>query len=84
MSRSGSPEQRRNEQNDRAWNNPANWVGPRWLGIYRSRDDDRLFVPRAVRFTGWSLNLGHPWAVWLLFGTTFIFVAFACAVTMLN
>jgi len=50
----------RSERNARAWQNPDNWIGPRWLGLYRSADDDRLWVPKVPRALGWTVNLARP------------------------
>jgi len=50
----------RSERNARAWRNPDNWIGPRWLGLYRSTDDDRLWVPKVPRALGWTVNLARP------------------------
>jgi len=58
----------RKERNERAWKNPDNWIGPRWLGFYKSAEDSRLFVPKSIRFTGWTLNIGHASARWFLIG----------------
>lgn len=48
------------ERNARAWQNPDNWIGPRCLGLYRSADDDRLWVPKVPRALGWTVNLARP------------------------
>lgn len=50
----------RSERNARAWRNPDNWIGPRWLGLYRAADDDRLWVPKVPRSLGWTVNLARP------------------------
>lgn len=50
----------RSERNARAWQNPGNWIGPRWLGLYRCAEDDRLWVPKVPRSLGWTVNLGRP------------------------
>lgn len=50
----------RSERNARAWRNPGNWIGPRWLGLYRAADDDRLWVPKVPRSLGWTVNLARP------------------------
>ena len=56
----------RSERNARAWQNPDNWIGPRWLGLYRSADDDRLWVPKVPRALGWTVNLARPGSVIIL------------------
>jgi uncharacterized membrane protein len=63
------------ERNERAWNDPANWIGPRWLGMYRASQDSRLFVPRKPRLAGLTINLAHPGARWF-------FVAIAALVAI--
>ncbi len=50
----------RSERNARAWQNPDNWISPCWLGLYRSADDDRLWVPKVPRALGWTVNLARP------------------------
>ena len=56
---------RQPEINEREWNTPGNWHGG-WLGIYSSEQDTRLLVPKRRRFMGWTLNLAHPGARFLL------------------
>ncbi|NYZ63692.1 hypothetical protein [Luteimonas deserti] len=56
----------RNERNARAWQSPDNWIGPRWLGLYRAADDDRLWVPKVPRVLGWTINLAKPVGVAML------------------
>lgn len=56
----------RSERNARAWQNPDNWIGPRWLGLYRAADDDRLWVPKVPRGLGWTVNLAKPAGVAML------------------
>ena len=49
---------------DRAWANAAHWndgilgIG----GLYFSKEDDRLIVPKRQRWLGWTINLGHELA----------------------
>jgi hypothetical protein len=53
--------------NEESWSNPTNW---RCKGnIYCSRMDSRLFVPKRVKWMGWTINFFHPWA----FPAVFIF-----------
>lgn len=63
----------RRERDEQAWNDPRNWIGPRWLGIYKASDDSRLFVPKRIRLAGWTLNFGHPSARWF-----FVVLALLC------
>lgn len=41
--------------NESEWSNPDNWSG----GLYFSKKDSRVWVPKQVRSLGWTLNLGH-------------------------
>lgn len=41
------------------WKNPANWSGPKWLALYFSKKDTRLWVPKKNPMMGWTLNFGH-------------------------
>lgn len=48
------------------WENPLNWSGPRWLGIYSSKRDTRTWVPKRIPTMGWTVNLGRrAGVVWL-------------------
>lgn len=48
------------EINQSEWNNPQNWSGPKWLGLYFSRRDSRIWVPKRQRAFGWTINIGNP------------------------
>lgn len=52
--------------NEAEWRNPANWSGRGPLGIYASKRDARLFVPKAHPVMGWTLNFAHPAGTWTL------------------
>lgn len=53
---------------DRAeWANPDNWSAP-LFGVYFSKRDRRLWVPKRPPGIGWTLNLGHPHSAWWLIG----------------
>lgn len=41
------------------WREPSNWRGG-WLGIYASRRDSRVIVPKRNPRMGWTVNLGRP------------------------
>jgi len=48
------------------WENPLNWSGPRWLGVYSSKRDSRTWVPKRIPGLGWTVNLGRRSGVlWL-------------------
>ncbi len=53
--------------NDAEWRNSENWSGS-ILGIYFSKRDTRIWVPKSIPSFGWTLNLAHPAGVWWLFG----------------
>jgi len=40
--------------NDAEWANPSNWSA----GLYFSKKDTRVWVPKSIPWTGWTLNLG--------------------------
>jgi uncharacterized membrane protein len=39
---------------------PANWTWRGPLGLYASKRDTRLMVPKATPMMDWTLNFGHP------------------------
>lgn len=52
-----------NEINQAEWENPDNWS----MGIYFSKKDSRVWVPKSVPWMGWTVNVGQKGgAVWLL------------------
>lgn len=59
------------EINRNEWENPANWSDS-LIGIYFSKRDTRVWVPKRRPTWGWTLNLGQPagamWLVGLLAG----------------
>lgn len=46
--------------NDMAWRNPVNWTWRAPLGLYSSKRDTRLVVPKAVPQLRWPLDVAHP------------------------
>ncbi|MEN0111833.1 MAG: hypothetical protein AAF805_14025 [Planctomycetota bacterium] len=46
--------------NEAEWADPANWS---W-GVYRSDRDTRVWVPKRVRWQGWTPNFAHR-AAWV-------------------
>lgn len=54
--------------NDAEWANPSNWSA----GLYFSKKDTRVWVPKSIPWTGWTLNLGTRagarWMIGLLIG----------------
>lgn len=56
------------EQIDQAeWENPANWSDT-IVGVYFSKRDSRVWVPKRTPSWGWTINLGHPAGAWWLVG----------------
>ena len=53
--------------NREEWENPDNWTGPRWLSVYFSKRDLRVWVPKQMPGLGWTVNLGRPGGVAWLF-----------------
>ena len=49
------------------WDNLENWSHPTF-GIYFSKRDSRVWVPKRVPSFGWTINLGHPAGMWWLVG----------------
>jgi len=47
----------------RLWEDPGNWTR---LGFYRCEEDPRVIVPKRVKWTGWTLNTAHPFALAVL------------------
>ena len=73
-------------QNQFEWQNPANWRGPRWLGIYFSKQDTRLWVPKAIPAWGWTINLGHrhgpAWLIGIILGIVVLILAVSVAIAL--
>jgi uncharacterized membrane protein len=61
--------------NETEWSKPENWSGPKLLGLYASKIDTRLWVPKRTPALGWTINIGHPGGMALLVG---ILVGIAC------
>ncbi len=58
----------RDARNLRAWRNRSNWIGPRWLGLYHAKDDDRIWVPKWPKVLGWTVNLARTGGLGILAG----------------
>lgn len=50
------------------WEDERNWSGPRWLGVYFSKNDTRTVVPKRIEGMGWTINVGRPGGVFALVG----------------
>jgi uncharacterized membrane protein len=61
------------------WQNEDNWLTPRILGIYASRRDSRLLVPKRPPGFGWTVNFGHKYGPSLVFGTVALAAMMALA-----
>lgn len=52
--------------NQNEWHNADNWSRMGLFGIYFSKADTRILVPKATPAFGWTLNFGHRHSVlWL-------------------
>jgi uncharacterized membrane protein len=49
------------------WDNPENWSDS-VVGIYFSKRDRRVWVPKRRPGVGWTLNLAQPAGAWWLVG----------------
>lgn len=61
--------------NEAEWRDPANWSWRGPLGIYSSKRDTRLLVPKASPAMGWTLNFAHPARIYVLGAIGFLPVA---------
>jgi uncharacterized membrane protein len=52
--------------NEAEWRNPANWSWRGPLGMYGSRRDSRVLVPKANPGMGLTLNCAHRRINWAL------------------
>jgi uncharacterized membrane protein len=51
--------------NQLEWQNLDNWSDTP-LGVYFSKKDSRVWVPKRRPGIGWTLNFGHPAGMWWL------------------
>ena len=56
------------EINSSEWRNPDHWGEPKHAGMYFSKKDSRIGVPKRDPSMGWTLNLGHRYALFCLLG----------------
>lgn len=63
------------EINDAEWANPDNWS----MGLYFSKRDQRVWVPKPVPVMGWTLNLGTRagacWMIGIMVGLPVLMIA---------
>lgn len=55
------------EVNRAEWDNPENW-SDNLVGVYFSKRDKRVWVPKRRPGFGWTLNLGNRRGAWWLVG----------------
>ncbi len=72
-----------NEINDAEWRNPDNW-SDRIIGIYFSKRDTRIWVPKRIPAMGWTLNLAHPAGAWWFVGVMVAVILLITAVSILS
>lgn len=48
-----------NSIDEQEWANPENWSDSS-VGLYFSKRDSRVLVPKRTRALGWTFNLAHP------------------------
>ncbi len=51
------------EINGNEWNNANNWSRMGLFGVYFSKKDTRVIVPKVIPAFGWTLNVGHRYSV---------------------
>ena len=66
---------------ERLWSDKANWE----FGIYRCVEDPRVVVPKRPKWTGWTINFAHPFAIpmlilYILMGTAPVLIMIWCGV----
>jgi uncharacterized membrane protein len=65
--------------NELEWQSEQNWLNPKLLGIYASRRDTRLIVPKRSPGFGWTINFGHRYGPAVVFGAVALSLLFAVA-----
>lgn len=68
-----------NEINQAEWENPDNWTdGSKWLCVYFSHKDSRIWVPKRSPWMGSTINLAKPkgvaWLIGFILGVPLIIV----------
>lgn len=49
--------------NQQEWSNPSNWRGPRWMSIYCSKRDSRVWIRKRPPLLEWRIYFGNPTGV---------------------
>ena len=57
--------------NQEEWQKEDNWGGPKWGAVYFSKKGKRIFVPKRIRWMGYTVNLAHTQGVLLFVGALF-------------
>lgn len=70
---------KQDDLNEMEWRNPSNWTWRGPLGLYASKRDTRLIVPKATPLMGWTLNFAHPGWIYVLAAIALVPVVFALA-----
>ncbi len=74
-----------NENCKAEWDNPDNWGGSKMLTVYFSKKDPRIWVPKRVTSSGYTVNLAHAggvlWMVGICVGLLAIMVTITILVT---
>ena len=65
--------------NAQEWNNPANWSRKQWLGVHFSKRDTRVWVPKPLPASGWTLNFAQPRGAAIVLA---IIIAAACVASL--
>lgn len=69
--------------NEAEWRNPANWSWRDTLGLYASKRDTRLLVPKANPAMGITVNFGHPGWAWTIVAVMLLPVVLTFAMHLL-
>jgi uncharacterized membrane protein len=69
--------------NKAEWRNPANWSWRGLLGLYFSKGDTRIVVPKARPVMGWTLNFAHPASAYILIAILLLPIVLVAAVQLL-
>ena len=65
--------------NEIEWRTPANWSWRGPLGLYASKRDSRLMVPKVTPGMGWTLNFAHPACNYVLVAIALVPLVFVVA-----
>jgi uncharacterized membrane protein len=74
---------RQDDINEAEWRNPVNWSWRGPMGLYASKRDTRLVVPKAVPAMGFTINFAHRGCAWFLVAITLLPVVLTFAMHLL-